>query len=318
MDDDVYVMFECVCGFLSDGDMVATCRIWTDPVDSIEDEGGGDLEELIEAVSGLMADAMSIWMYPMTLEFRSWAGCRSISPCSLGNGLGGGNLAVVQELLAQVLFKAGDGMCQVWAERSVADRSERSRIMLALCFLKDADEVEDPENGARSFKEAVGIMEDMNDRRVHLALADILFSSRFADIDDKAVLNHLKMATAGGDSKEMCAAILLHLEYYVVSLEGMGPKTRFLSRSGEASFLGRSVRTEYPSLSWSAVPKWTLLMRVICTRKDGLTDYRELRDDSCGFENDVFVSVPTVFRRGMPDAPCPSCSNSRVRDGVRR
>ena len=68
-------------------------------------------------------------------------------------------------------------------------------------------------------------------------------------------------------------------------------------------FLGRSVRTECPPLSWSAVPEWTLLMRVTRTGEDGVTDYRELRNGGGGFEDDVFAVVPASSGHDMPDAP---------------
>ena len=212
--------------------------------------------------------------------------------------------SALRELLTEALFRAGDGRCRVWAERSAADGCERSRLVLALCLLEDADSAEDPEDGARSFAEAVGILEGTDDWMAHLALADILFSSRFTESDDATALDHLlKAVSSGGDPDGMRAAALPYLEYYAASLEGMEPETRFLSRSGEASFPGRSVRTEYPPLSWSAVPEWTLLMRVTRTGEDGVTDYRELRNDGGGFEDDVFAVIPMSSGHDMPDAP---------------
>ena len=181
-----------------------------------------------------------------------------------------------------------------------------SRRILAECLLDDAHAAEDPEDGARIAEEAAPMLEEAaeDDWRARLALAREAFCSRFTEEDDAAALDHLlRAASMPADPEERRAEVLPYLEYYAASLEDMVPETRMLSRSGEAHLPGRSVRTPVPSLDMCAVPEWVLLLRVTRTRQDFVTDIREMRNRSGGYEDGTFAILPPSTEGALPDAP---------------
>lgn len=209
-------------------------------------------------------------------------------------------------MLAEALFRARDPRCAEWARRSAEDGCGASRRILAECLLDDAHAAEDPEDGARIAEEAVSMLEEAaeDDWRARLALAREAFCSRFTEEDDAAALDHLlRAASMPADPEERRAEVLPYLEYYAASLEGMVPETRMLSRSGEAHLPGRSVRTPVPSLDMCAVPEWVLLLRVTRTRQDFVTDIREMRNRSGGYEDGTFAILPPSTEGALPDAP---------------
>lgn len=212
----------------------------------------------------------------------------------------------VRAMLAEALFRARDPRCTEWARRSAEDGCGTSRRILAECLLDDAHAAEDPEDGARIAEEAVPMLEEAaeDDWRARLVLAREAFCSRFTEEDDAAALDHLlRAASMPADPEERRAEVLPYLEYYAASLEGMVPETRMLSRSGEAHLPGRSVRTPVPSLDMCAVPEWVLLLRVTRTRQDFVTDIREMRNRSGGYEDGTFAILPPSTEGALPDAP---------------
>ena len=212
----------------------------------------------------------------------------------------------VRAMLAEALFRARDPRCAEWARRSAEDGCGASRRILAECLLEDAHSAEDPEDGARIAEEAAPMLEEAaeDDWRARLALAREAFCSRFTEEDDAAALDHLlRAASMPADPEERRAEVLPYLEYYAASLEGMVPETRMLSRSGEAHLPGRSVRTPVPSLDMCAVPEWVLLLRVTRTRQDFVTDIREMRNRSGGYEDGTFAILPPSTEGTLPDAP---------------
>ena len=58
-----------------------------------------------------------------------------------------------------------------------------------------------------------------------------------------------------------------------------------------------------PSLDMCAVPEWVLLLRVTRTRQDFVTDIREMRNRSGGYEDGTFAILPPSTEGALPDAP---------------
>lgn len=211
----------------------------------------------------------------------------------------------VRRLLTEALHRARDPRCEVWAERSAADGCGRSSRILAQCLIDDACSAEEPEDGERLFAEAMTILEGADDDwESLLARAEAAFCSRFEDQDDDRALDLLLRASSiCDDQTARVSAILPYLEYYAASLPDAAPETRFMSYRGASSLPGRSVRTPYLPLEWSAMPEWALLLRVTRTSPSGVTDYRELRNARGGFEDDMFSISPASTDNGLPDAP---------------
>lgn len=277
------------------GDTRATWKLICDhPLSSPPEEAAGRAERVFmeAALPERVRGADGLWRCTVDDGFVSEAEDRASSP-------------EIRALLAEALFRARDPRCAEWAGRSAEDGCTASRRILAECLLDDAHASEDPEDGARIAAEAVPMLEDSSEAewRAHLALAKERFCSRFTPEDDASAIDHLlKASSMPGDPEEKRAEILPYLEYYAASL-GDVPETRALSRSGAAHVPGRTVRTPVPSLDMCAVPEWVLLLRVTRTRPDFMTDIREMRNRSGGYENDVFAMIPPSTEGRLPDAP---------------
>ncbi len=212
--------------------------------------------------------------------------------------------AWVRRMLAHAKHLAGDSGCRHWAELSARDGDAASRRILAEWLIDDAYQAEDPDDGRRSFAEAMAILNSLDDDwRAHLIMGRETFCSRFAARDDAVAIDHFLRAVSLTGDPDGRSVVLPYLEYYAASSEGLGPETRCLTRSGRASHPGPSPPIQCPSLGWSAVPEWALLLSVTRTAPDGTTGMRGHCNSRGGFEDGMFSIVPAVSDPHLPDRP---------------